>query len=182
MTEKSVIIAVTGGIAAYKACDLVRILSKSGVGVEVIMTKNATQFVGRIAFEALTGKPVRIDEYETGMAHIDVKNAASVFAVVPATANSIGKMANGIADDLLTSTYLAMTCPCLVAPAMNPGMYSHPAVQRNMQQLREDGVVLVEPQQGVVVCGDEGKGKLADIEIIAEKIQELRISDRYIRK
>ncbi|MBE8431919.1 phosphopantothenoylcysteine decarboxylase, partial [Leptospira interrogans serovar Pomona] len=98
------------------------------------------------------------------------KNAASVMAVVPATANIIGKMANGIADDLVTSAYLAATCPVIVAPAMNPFMYAHPAVQRNLKRLADDGVILADPSEGVVVCGDEGYGKLAEISVIQKLI------------
>lgn len=137
------------------------------------MTANATKFVGPITFEALTGKKVRVDEYEQGMAHIDAKNSASVIAIVPATANIIGKMANGIADDLVTSTYLAANCPVVIAPAMNPFMYAHPSVQRNLKRLIEDGVILADPSEGVVVCGDEGYGKLAEISIIQKMILDL---------
>ncbi|TGN19040.1 phosphopantothenoylcysteine decarboxylase [Leptospira idonii] len=167
---KEIVIAVSGSIAAYKSCDLVRSLTKQGYPVRVIMTKNATNFVGKITFEALTGKPVRIEEFDTGMAHIEIKTIASVFAVVPASANIIGKMANGIADDLVTSTYLAATCPVLVAPSMNPGMYSHRAVQRNLDLLEKDGVHIISPDRGVVVCGDEGYGKLASVEQIETEI------------
>jgi phosphopantothenoylcysteine decarboxylase len=173
MEGKEIVIAVTGSIAAYKVCDLVRSLTKKGYPVRIIMTENATQFVGKITFEALTGKEVRINEYETGMAHIDIKNIASVFAVVPASANIIGKMAQGIADDLVTSTYLANTSPVLIAPSMNPGMYSHKAVERNLQILEADGVKIVSPDKGIVVCGDEGYGKLASIELIEEQILSL---------
>ncbi|BDA79918.1 phosphopantothenoylcysteine decarboxylase [Leptospira kobayashii] len=173
MSSKEIVIAVSGSIAAYKACELVRNLTKKGFPVRVIMTENATHFVGKITFEALTGKPVRINEFDTGMAHIEIKNIASVFAVVPASANTIGKMANGIADDLVTSTYLAATCPILVAPSMNPGMYLHKAVQRNLSLLEKDGVHIVSPDRGIVVCGDEGYGKLATVESIEEKIIEL---------
>ncbi len=170
MSDKEIVIAVTGSIAAYKTCDLVRSLTKKGFPVRVIMTENATHFVGRITFEALTGKPVRIHEYDTGMAHIEIKKIASVFAVVPASANIIGKMANGIADDLVTSTYLANTSPTLIAPSMNPGMYLHKAVQRNLEILSKDGVHIVSPEKGVVVCGDEGYGKLASIDVIEQEI------------
>jgi len=173
LSTKEIVIAVSGSIAAYKACELVRNLTKKGFPVRVIMTENATHFVGKITFEALTGKPVRINEFDTGMAHIEIKNLASVFAVVPASANTIGKMANGIADDLVTSTYLAATCPILVAPSMNPGMYLHKAVQRNLSLLEKDGVHIVSPDKGIVVCGDEGYGKLATVESIEEKIIEL---------
>lgn len=170
---KEIVIAVSGSIAAYKTCELVRNLTKLNLPVRVIMTANATHFVGKITFEALTGKPVRLNEFDTGMAHIEIKNLASVFAVVPASANTIGKLANGIADDLLSSTYLACTCPVLVAPSMNPGMYAHKAMQRNLLQLEKDGVHIVSPDRGVVVCGDEGYGKLASVDTILNKIVEL---------
>ncbi|KAA1268982.1 phosphopantothenoylcysteine decarboxylase [Leptospira interrogans] len=171
--KKEILVAVSGSIAAYKTCELVRNLTKEGYPVSVIMTANATKFVGPITFEALTGKKVRVDEYEQGMAHIDAKNSASVIAIVPATANIIGKMANGIADDLVTSTYLAANCPVVIAPAMNPFMYAHPSVQRNLKRLIEDGVILVDPSEGIVVCGDEGYGKLAEISIIQKMILDL---------
>lgn len=171
--QKEIIIAVTGSIAAYKTCELVRNLTKNGYPVRVIMTEHATHFIGRITFEALTGKPVQINEYDTGMAHIEIKNIASIFAIVPATANIIGKFANGIADDLVTSTYLASTCPVLIAPAMNPGMYASVPVQRNLKTLQKDGVLIMDPSSGIVVCGDEGQGKLADITLIQNQIMEL---------
>ena len=171
--DKDVLIAVTGSIAAFKACDLVRNLTKSGISTRVIMTANATQFIGKITFEALTGKCVLIDEYESGMPHIDSKNGISLMAVVPATANSIGKFANGIADDLVSSTYMAITVPVLIAPAMNPGMWSHPATQRNIKALQLDGVHIISPQDGKVICGDEGYGKLADISEIEKAIYKI---------
>ncbi len=170
---KEIVIAVTGGIAAYKTCELVRNLVKLNFPVRVIMSKNATYFIGKTTFEALTNKVVFTSEYESIMAHIEVKQSAGVFAIVPATANIIGKMANGIADDLVSTTYLACTAPVIIAPAMNPNMYLNKAVQRNLKQLEEDGVHIIEPQHGVVVCGDEGQGKLAEIEIIQKKIIEL---------
>ena len=165
-----IVIAVTGSIAAYKTCDLVRNLTKLRYPVRVIMTKNALNFVGKSTFSALTDKPVYSDEYESQMVHIELKRKASVFAVIPCSANMIGKFANGIADDLVSTTYLAAVCPVLIAPAMNPGMYSHPAVQRNLQRLKEDGVTIIDPLDGVVVCGDEGKGKMAEVEVIQERI------------
>jgi phosphopantothenoylcysteine decarboxylase len=170
--SKEIVIAITGSIAAYKSCDLVRNLTKSNYPVRVIMTKNALNFVGKSTFEALTNKPVFIDEYESYMAHIEIKKIASVFAIVPCSANMIGKMANGIADDLVSSTYLASQCPILIAPAMNPFMYTHPAVQNNLKTLKKYGVIVIEPQEGLVVCGDEGKGKMEDI----FKIEEIIVS------
>lgn len=168
-----ILIGVTGSIAAYKSCDLVRNLVKEGYSVRVIMTPHATEFVGRISFEALTGKPVLVDEYASGMPHIESKTGISVFAVVPATANILGKFAHGIADDLLTSTYLAVQAPVLIAPAMNPGMWNHPATRRNIETLQKDGARILAPQDGVVVCGDEGQGKLAEISYIQEEITKI---------
>lgn len=165
-----ILIAVSGSIAAYKTCDLVRSLVKQGYPVRVILTENAARFVGPVTFQALTGHNVYTSEWETGMVHIDLKNLAAVFAVVPATANIIGKMANGIADDIVSSTYLAATCPVYVAPSMNPGMYSSKAVQRNLRMLSEDGVQLIDPGEGEVVCGDTGQGKMADITVIEAEL------------
>lgn len=160
---KEIIIAVTGSIAAYKTCELIRLLKKDNFPVRVIMSPNAQNFIGKLTFEALTGNIVLTEEFSSGMPHIETKNSASVFAVVPATANTIGKMANGIADNLLTSTYLASTCPVLIAPAMNPGMYLSKSVQRNLEILKNDSVTIIDPLQGQVICGDEGYGKMADI-------------------
>ncbi len=170
--EKNILIAVSGSIAAYKICDLVRSLVKQGYPVRVVMTKNAERFVGRVTFEALTGHKVYSSEWEEGMVHIDLKNLAAIYAVMPATANTIGKMANGIADDIVSSTYLAATCPVLVAPAMNPGMYTNAAVQRNLKQLGEDGVQIVDPGSGEVICGDTGQGKMADIAVLETVLKE----------
>jgi len=170
---KEIVIAVTGSIAAYKTCELVRNLKKEGLPVRVIMSPNATKFVGKITFEALSENPVLVEEFDSGMPHIETKNVASVFAVVPATANTIGKMATGIADDLVTSTYLASTCPVVIAPAMNPGMYSKKIVQRNIEVLKKDGVTVIDSQKGVVICGDEGYGKMADILEIQKVLVEL---------
>ena len=172
-SEKCILLAVTGGIAAYRACDLTRALVKDGLPVRVIMTRNAEKFVGRVSFEALSGHPVHTDEFAPGMAHIDLKNMAQVFVVAPATANIIGKFAGGIADDLVTSTYLALACPVFLAPAMNPNMYAHPAVQRNLNILREDGVQLFYPEEGEVVCGDVGRGKMASVDLMARTIREV---------
>ncbi|WCL48871.1 flavoprotein [Leptospira sp. GIMC2001] len=166
----NILIAVSGSIASYRACELVRNLTKLGHSVRVIMTPNATEFIRPLTFEALTSKPVLYDEYSSGMPHIEAKYGADIMAIVPATANLIGKMANGIADDIVTSTYLAIQCPVIVAPAMNPGMWNHKAVQRNISRLMEDGIHIISPENGVVVCGDEGQGKLADISYIESEI------------
>jgi len=175
-TQKSILLAVTGSIAAYKAADLARSLSKQGYPVRVIMTENAARLVGPVTFEAITGQRVFRSEWEEGMLHIDMKNLAAVFAVVPASANIVGKFAHGIADDIVSTTYLAATCPKIVAPSMNPGMYSHPAVQRNLAQLRDDGVRVVDPGEGVVVCGEQGPGKMAAVEEVEAAILEAYVA------
>jgi len=170
---KSVVIGVSGSIAAYRTCELIRNLTKKNIEVTVCMTRGAENFVGRVTFEALTGRTVYTSQWEEGMPHIELKRTASVIAIVPATANIIGKLANGIADDLLTSTYLAHTGTTLIAPSMNPGMYSSKPVQRNLARLREDGVHIVDPANGEAVCGDEGQGKLASIDKIEAQILAL---------
>ena len=169
----SVVVGVTGSIAAYRSCDLIRSLTKKGIEVQVCLTAGAENFVGRVTFEALTGKDVYQDQWANGMPHIELKRAGSLLAIVPATANIIGKFANGIADDLLTSTYLAHQGKVLIAPSMNPGMYASKAVQRNLATLKHDGVFIVDPADGEAVCGDEGQGKLAAIPAIEARILEL---------
>ena len=171
--ERHPIIAVSGSIGAYKICDLVRSLTKKGITVRVMMTQNAIRFIGPVTFETLTEQKVIVDEWEEGMQHIDIKNEASVFCVAPATANIIAKMANGIADDTVSSAYIAMNAPVVIAPAMNPNMYSAPATQRNLKQLIADGVEVVSPVDGTVICGDVGRGKMADIAVIEEAILRL---------
>lgn len=180
--DKLILIGVTGSIAAYKTCDLVRGLVKRGLPVQVILTESAERFVGKVTFQALTSRPVYANTWENGMVHIEVKNQAGIFAIVPATANIIGKMANGIADDLVSSTYLAVNCPVFVAPAMNPFMYSSKPVQRNLKTLKEDGVRLIDPAEGEVICGDEGQGKMAEVlqieETLAREFELVRDSVR----
>lgn len=163
---------MSGSIAAYKTADLARSLTKKGYDVHVIMTANAERFVGRATFQAITSHAVFGGEWDEGMVHIDMKRLAGVFGVVPASANIIGKFAHGIADDLVTSTYLAVECPVVIAPAMNPTMFSQRAVQRNIQTLRGDGVRFADPVEGEVVCGDTGQGKMAGIDLIERILLE----------
>ncbi len=169
-----IIVAVTGSIAAYRTCDVVRKLVQESFSVQVIMTQNATRFVGEVTYEGITDRPVYAGSWDNGMVHIHLKNRARLFAVIPATANIIGKFAAGIADDIVSTTYLAAmgTCPVIVAPAMNPGMYSSAPVQRNLKILASDGVVVLDPAEGEAVCGDMGKGKLASVESILATIRE----------
>ena len=171
-TEKShVLLAVCGGIAAYKACEVLRGLQKAGCEVRVTMTADAERFVGATTFEALSGAPVATSLYEypgSAIPHIELAEWADAAVVVPATANVIAKMACGIADDCLTTTLLACACPVLVAPGMNVHMWQNPATQANVATLRGRGVSFVGPDSGRLACGDVGEGKLAGVdEIVA---------------
>ena len=172
---KKILIGVTGGIAAYKACDLVSRLVKNGDEVKVIMTDNACRFVQPATFEALCHHPVYTDTFATSLDgeihHISLGAWADVFAIVPATANIIAKLAHGLADDMLSSTMLAATCAKVIAPAMNTHMFENPATQRNLAILRNDGMQIVEPASGHLACGDVGKGKLPDVEDLFEAVQ-----------
>ena len=168
---KKIVLAVSSSISAYKSCDLARLFVKGGYDVHVVLTDNATKLVSPLALEALTGNPVYSNEtlwVKRQMGHINLKDDAALFLAAPATANIIGKFACGIADDIVSTTFLAMICPVLIAPAMNPNMYNHPAVKLNIEKLRGWGIKFVEPDSGIVACGDEGQGKLADINRIYE--------------
>ncbi len=166
---KKIILGVSSSIAAYKACDLTRLFVKAGYSVHCLLTEHAVNLVSPLTLETLSGNPVYSDSYSRErreMGHIELKTGADLMLVAPATANIIGKFANGIADDLLSTTYLSVTCPVMMAPAMNPNMYRHPAVAENIEKLRRRGVLFVDAGEGPVVCGDEGYGRLAEIEII----------------
>lgn len=163
-------LGVTGGIAAYKAVELLRLLQKNGYEVKVAMTKHAAEFVTPLTFRALTGGYVLVDDYDPSnpdpIAHVNFSQSIDLLLIAPATANTLAKMANGIADDFLTSTYLASNAPVLVAPAMNTEMWDKPATQRNISRLKEDGVIFVEPVSGELACKTVGTGKLEDVENI----------------
>ena len=172
----NVLVCVSGGIAAYKACELVRSLQKAGCAVRVAMTKAACEFVGPITFEALTHEKVLVDLFEENddpIAHITFSDWADVAVVCPATGNVMAKMVAGIADDALTATLLACDCPVLVAPAMNVRMWKNAATQANVQVLRERGVHVVMPDTGLLACGDIGEGKLAPVEDIAKAVLQV---------
>ncbi len=172
-----VIVGVTGGIAAYKVPGIVRGLVKQGANVRVAMTRNALNFVTPLTLQTLSGSPVLSEMFETGagppMAHIEWTREIDLMLIVPATANFIGKMANGIADDLLSTIVLTLEAPILIAPSMNPRMYNNPAVVRNLDVLRERGVPILEPGMGELACGDEGVGRMAEVEEILRSVQEL---------
>ena len=168
-----IVLGVTGGIAAYKACELLRLLQKRGMDVYVVMTKNATHFVSPLTFETLSGHPVAVDTFERPatweVEHIALAKRADLFLIAPATANIIGKMANGIADDMLSTTVMATRAPVMIAPAMNTGMWENVTTQHNLETLAARGVHIVTPATGYLACGDTGAGKLEDVAVIAER-------------
>jgi phosphopantothenoylcysteine decarboxylase/phosphopantothenate--cysteine ligase len=170
-------LGVTGGIGAYKAVEVARGLQKRGHDVVAIMTRSARKFVGEVTFEAITRRPVITDQFARGanssIEHIAIATDISLLLVAPATANAIGKLANGIADDFLTSLYLATRAPVLLAPAMNTNMLEHAAVQKNLQTLAARGVRFVDPGDGFLACGWIGKGRLAEPEAIVEAAERM---------
>ncbi len=174
--DKTIALGVTGGIAAYKSVELLRLLTKAGARVRVIMTANATWFVGPGTFQALSGLPVCTSVFEEGGAsirHIDWAGETDLAVIAPATANTIGKLANGIADDALSTFMLAVTAPVVICPAMNTHMYEHPAVQRNLDILQGFGHHIVEPDAGSLACGTVGPGRLATPDTIWEAMAAL---------
>lgn len=177
LNGKKVVLCVTGGIAAYKAADLVSRLKKQGAEVDVLMTESACEFITPLTLEVLSGRRVVTDmfdrEFTWEVEHISLAKKADIFVIAPATANFIGKAAHGIADDMVTTTYMATKAPVLIAPAMNTGMYTNPVVQENMEILRARGVRFVEPDAGRLACGDVGKGKLADPAAIVDAMIDM---------
>jgi len=170
-------LGVSGGIAAYKAVEVLRALQKAGADVSVAMTRHATEFVQPLTFRALTDRHVIVDDYDAAnpdpIAHINFSQEIDLLLIVPATANIIAKFAGGVADDFLTSTYLASTAPVLIAPAMNVTMWEQPATRRNVERLKADGVHFVEPIAGELACKTVGTGKLEDVENIVEQAMRL---------
>ena len=173
---KKVLLAVSGGMAVYTACAIVSKLTKRNVDVQVIMTENATKFVTPLTFEALSKHMVFTDtfdySYDASIKHISLAQEADLFCVAPATANIMAKMAHGIADDMVSSTFLAATCPVLVCPAMNTNMYENAATQANLRTLEERGMKIVGPGVGKLACGDVAKGVLAPVDDIVDAIMD----------
>lgn len=172
--SKKIIIGITGSIAAFKSIQLISDLVKQGYQIEVMMSESATRFVTPVCIQSLTKRKVYVDTFDDEnpaiITHVDIVKDADLFMVVPASAHTIAKLAYGMADNMLTSAFLAATCPKLVAPAMNVHMYENPITQKNMQLLKETGVVFVEPISGLLACGDTGNGKLADEDTLLEMI------------
>ncbi|MFT8317183.1 MAG: bifunctional phosphopantothenoylcysteine decarboxylase/phosphopantothenate--cysteine ligase CoaBC [Sporolactobacillus sp.] len=175
ITGKNIVLGVTGGIAAYKAAELTSLLVKNGASVHVVMTEAAENFVGAATFQALTGhrvfRSVFIEEQEGQIAHIDLADQADLVLIAPATANTLARMAAGIADDMLTTVLLAAQCPVWIAPAMNVHMYQHPALQKNIETLKSYGYRMIGPDQGRLACGWTGKGRMAEPAAIFSDLQ-----------
>jgi phosphopantothenoylcysteine decarboxylase / phosphopantothenate---cysteine ligase len=177
LRNKEIIVGITGGIAAYKAAELVRILTKKGANVHVVMTRNAMEFVTPLTFQTLSGKPVTHEMFEllegSKIGHIALSDLADQLVIVPATANIIGKIANGIADDFLSTMVMATRVPVLFVPSMNTKMWESQIVQGNIDRLRENGYEFIEPESGELACGWEGKGRMPPVEDIIEKMEDI---------
>ncbi|MGN1099669.1 MAG: bifunctional phosphopantothenoylcysteine decarboxylase/phosphopantothenate--cysteine ligase CoaBC [Christensenellales bacterium] len=187
LTGKKIVIGVCGGIAAYKVCELASLIKRNGGEVKVIMTKNATRFVSPLTFEVLTGNPVVYDMFDRNteweVEHIELARWADAFVIAPATANVIGKIANGIADDMLTTTVMATESKLFVCPAMNTTMYASDACRENLATLVRRGAEIVEPDEGRLACGAEGKGRLPAPDVIFGKILDyFRVGDDFSGK
>ncbi len=180
--KKTVILGVTGGIAAYKAAQLTSDLKKMDLDVHVIMTRNATEFVSPLTFETLSGHRVSVDtfdrNFEYHVQHVSLAKQADVFVIAPATANVIAKLAHGLADDMLTTTFLACSCTKIICPAMNTGMLENPATQENLRLLKAHGMRIVEADSGLLACGDVGKGRLAPLAVIEDEIEQALIKEK----
>lgn len=173
--NKTIVIGVSGGIAAFKSAALVSKLTQAGANVYVVMTESAKQFIAPTTFQALSRNEVYTDTFyepdSTKIAHIDIADQADLVLVAPASANTVAKVANGIADNMLTTMLLATKAPVVFAPAMNVNMYDHPATQRNLQQLKAYGFQVIEPNAGYLACGWVGKGRMAEPEDLLELVQ-----------
>ncbi len=176
LNGKTILLGVTGSIAAYKAADLASKLVQRGASVHAILTQNATQFISPVTFETLTGNKCLVDTFDRNfqfqVAHISLAKAANLMIIAPASANFLAKAANGIADDMLTTTTLACNAPKLVAPAMNTQMYENPITQRNLATLKSFGFTVIEPAEGHLACGDSGRGKMESPEVLLDWVEQ----------
>ncbi len=174
LSGKNIVLGISGGIAAYKSVELMRLLQKQGADVKVILTDSALEFVTPLTFQILSGNPVYTkmfgDEYETSVRHIDWAEKADCVIIAPATANTIGKLANGIADDVLSTFMLAIDCPVVLCPAMNSKMYENRVVQKNLDFLENEGFMIIEPSSGELACGTKGKGRFPEHDFIVHNL------------
>lgn len=185
MSKKCILVGVTGGISAYKICSLVSSLKKQDYEVHVLMTEAATKLVGPVTFETLSGEPVVLDLFEINgslhVPHISLAKKADLFVIAPASADIIAKVSHGIADDMLTTTFLAATCPKIIVPAMNTHMLENPITQDNIQRCRDYGMHILESGDGYLACGDTGKGRLPEPEEIEDYILEVLHTDKFLK-
>ncbi len=175
-----IVLGVSSSIAIYKACEIIRQIKTRKHEVQVIMTQKATEFISPHLFQALTNRPVLVNLFESKeterIEHIELARQTELLLIAPATANIIAKMASGIADDFLSTFYLAVNCPVIVAPAMNEAMYLHPRTQANLEELRRQGVIICEPERGLLACGEEGWGRLPEVEKIVALVESFLTS------
>lgn len=174
---KKILIGVTGGIAAYKAVELCSILKKSNFDIQVVMTKSAQEFITPLTFQAISGNPVLTELWDknsnNGIDHINLSRDADLIVIAPTTANFIAKLNYGLADDLLSSICLGRNCPLLICPAMNTEMFKNPSTQRNLKQLKDDGVLIIGPEIGIQACGESGPGRMTEPEDIFQEIEKI---------
>ena len=181
---KTVLIGITGAIAAYKTCELIRLFKKNNADVKVVVTPNALNFVTKTTLESLSQNPINIEQFdikEYKPEHIALTDEADIFVVAPISANTISKFTFGVCDNLLTSTFCAFKKPVVIAPCMNTNMWENPAVQDNLKVLRERNITIVEPETGFLACGTEGKGRLADINIIYETAKNILLPKQILK-
>lgn len=184
LTGKTVLIGITGAIAAYKTCELIRLFKKNNANVKVVVTPNALNFVTKTTLESLSQNPINIEQFdikEYKPEHIALTDEADVFVVAPISANTISKFTFGVCDNLLTSTFCAFKKPVVIAPCMNTNMWENPAVQENLKVLRARNITIVEPETGFLACGTEGKGRLADINVIYETAKNILLPKQILK-
>ncbi len=184
LSGKTVLVGITGAIAAYKVCELIRLFKKNNANVKVVVTPNALNFVTKTTLESLSQNAVDIEQFnikEYKPEHISLTDEADIFVIAPASANTIAKMALGICDNLLTSTFCAFTKPVVIAPCMNTNMWENPAVEKNIETLKNRGIKVIEPDTGFLACGTNGKGRLADINLIYDTVKDILLPEQILK-
>ena len=184
LNGKTVLVGITGAIAAYKVCELIRLFKKNNATVKVVVTPNALNFVTKTTLESLSQNPINIEQFdikEYKPEHIALTDEADIFVIAPASANTIAKMTFGICDNLLTSTFCAFKKQVVIAPCMNTNMWENPAVQENIEKLKSRGVKVIEPETGFLACGTNGKGRLAEVETIYETVKNYLIPEQILK-
>ena len=184
LSGKNVLVGITGAIAAYKVCELIRLFKKNNANVKVVVTTNALNFVTKTTLESLSQNAVDIEQFniqEYKPEHIALTDEADIFVIAPASANTIAKMALGICDNLLTSTFCAFKKPVVIAPCMNTNMWENPAVEKNIETLKNRGIKVIEPDTGFLACGTNGKGRLADINLIYDTVKDILLPEQILK-